>query len=99
MLNMDWSTNVYSDVASLAVFSPGPERTRIVAGNLVSSQVVVGEVRARRREEGLEVLAMIAGRAPVCVSEKGNLVVCASAEDQGTVTVHRCVCVYCSYHR
>ena len=51
MLTMAWSTNVYSTVASLAVSVPSPNLTRLVSGDLVSSQLVVGEVRAGRRVE------------------------------------------------
>ena len=89
MLTMIWSTNVYSDVAGLAVCCPSPEQSKIVAGNLVSSQVVVGDVRTRSRtEEGLEVAAMIAGRAPLTLSQSGDLLVCCSAADN-SVTAHR----------
>ena len=90
MLNLCWTTSVYSDVASLAVAAPSPEKTTVLAANLISPQVVVGEVRPRRRtEEGLEVAAMLEGKAPVAVSEAGDLVVCASARDPGTILLYR----------
>ena len=79
MLNLSWTTSVYSDVASLAVANPSPDKTQVLAANLICSQVVVGEVRPRRRtEEGLEVAAMLEGRAPVAVSSAGDLAVCPS---------------------
>ena len=90
MLNLCWTTSVYNDVASLAVAAPTPEKTKVLAANLISSQVVVGEVRPRTKtEEGLEVAAMLEGKAPVAVSGPGDLVVCASARDPGTVLVYR----------
>ena len=90
MLNLCWTTSVYSDVASLAVAAPSPDQTKLLAANLISPQVVVGEVRPRRRtEEGLEVAAMLEGKAPVAVSGGGDLVVCASAREPGTILVYR----------
>ena len=87
---MAWSTNVYSTVASLAVSVPSPNLTRLLSGDLVSSQLVVGEVRAGRRVEGgLEVAAMIGGRAPLALSEDGEVAVCTSPQDQTTITIHR----------
>ena len=82
MLNLSWTTSVYSDVASLAVAAPDTEKIKVLAANLVSSQVVVGEVRPKKKtEEGLEVAAMLEGKAPVAVSGSGEVVVCASARD------------------
>ena len=90
MLNMCWTTSVYSDVASLAVAAPTTEKTKLLAANLISSQVVVGEVRPKRKtDEGLEVAAMLEGKAPVALSGGGDLVVCASARDPGSVLVYR----------
>ena len=90
MLNLCWTTSVYSDVASLAVAAPSPEKTTVLAANLISPQVVVGEVRPRRRtEEGLEVAAMLEGKAPVAVSLAGDLVVCASARGDHSLLVYR----------
>ena len=90
MLNLVWTTSVYSDVASLAVAAPSPEKTTVLAANLISPQVVVGEVRPRRRtEEGLEVAAMLDGKAPVAVSLAGDLVVCASGRGDHSLLVYR----------
>ena len=89
MLTLCWTTNVYSDVASLAVAAATPEKTTVLAANLISPQVVVGELRSRRKtEEGLEVAAMLDGKAPVAVSPTGEVVVCASAQDQGGLLVY-----------
>ena len=64
MLNMVWNTNVYSDVAGLVVSGPADDSCLVFAGNLVSSTIIVGDIRPKRKpEDSLEVATMISGKA------------------------------------
>ena len=70
MLDMGWNTNTYSDVASLALCGTAEEdNLAVFAGNLVTSQIIVGDLRSRRRREDLEVATTLPGKAPLAVSE------------------------------
>ena len=89
MLDIGWNTNTYSDVASLALSgSAEKDNLAVFAGNLVTSQIIVGDLRARRRTEDLEVATTLPGKAPLAVSEE----VCACAcHSDYTILVYRCV--------
>ena len=89
MLDMGWNTNTYSDVASLALSGTAEkDNLAVFAGNLVTSQIIVGDLRARRRTEDLEVATTLPGKAPLTVSEE--VCACASHSDN-TILVYRCV--------
>ena len=89
MLDIGWNTNTYSDVASLALSGTAEkDNLSVFAGNLVTSQIIVGDLRARRRTEDLEVATTLPGKAPLTVSEE----VCACAcHSDYTILVYRCV--------
>ena len=80
-MNLLWNTNIYSDVGSLAV-SGSDDRCRVFAGNLVTSTIIVGDLRPKRKpEDSLEVATMITGKAPVCVSDICEVFVCGCHSD------------------
>ena len=82
MLDMGWNTNTYSDVASLGMCGSSEEDNLMVfAGNLVTSQIIVGDLRARRRTEDLEVATTLPGRAPLTISVSGDVLACACYSD------------------
>ena len=63
MLNLLWNTNIYSDVASLAISGKEEDGQRVFAGNLVTSTIVVGDLRPKRKpEDSIEVATMITGK-------------------------------------
>ena len=89
MLDMGWNTNTYSDVASLALSGTAEkDNLAVYAGNLVTSQIIVGDLRARRRTEDLEVATTLPGKAPLAVSEE--VCACACYSDY-SVLVYRSV--------
>merc|ERR1719189_2860587 len=82
MLDMGWNTNTYSDVASLGMCGSSEEDNLMVfAGNLVTSQIIVGDLRARRRTEDLEVATSLPGKAPLTISVSGDVFACACCSD------------------
>ena len=88
MLDMGWNTNTYSDVASLALCGTAEEdNLAVFAGNLVTSQIIVGDLRSRRRREDLEVATTLPGKAPLAVSE--GVFACACYSDY-SILVYRC---------
>lgn len=89
MLDLGWSTNTYSDVASLALSGTAEEDSLAVfAGNLVTSQIIVGDLRSRRRTEDLEVATTLLGKAPLSVSE--TVFACACNSDY-SILIYRCL--------
>ena len=83
-MNMLWSTNTYSDVASLALAgNEDKDNLKMFAGNLVTSQIIVGDLRKKRMrpEAGLEVADTIAGKAPLTVSPNCDTFCCANTLD------------------
>ena len=65
MLDMGWNTNTYSDVASLALSGTAEkDNLAVYAGNLVTSQIIVGDLRARRRTEDLLIRSSAAPKSP-----------------------------------
>ena len=88
MLDMGWNTNTYSDVASLALCGTAEQdNLAVFAGNLVTSQIIVGDLRSRRRREDLEVATTLPGKAPLAVSE--DVFACACYSDL-SILVYRC---------
>ena len=82
MLDMGWNTNTYSDVASLGMCGSSEEDNLMVfAGNLVTSQIIVGDLRARRRTEDLGVATTLPGKAPLTISVSGDVFACACCSD------------------
>ena len=89
MLDMGWNTNTYSDVASLALCGTAEQdNLAVFAGNLVTSQIIVGDLRSRRRREDLEVATTLPGKGPLlAVSE--DVFACACYSDL-SILVYRC---------
>ena len=84
MMNLLWNTNTYSDVASLALAgSEDKDNLKMFAGNLVTSQIIVGDLRKKRMrpEAGLEVAGTIAGKGPLTVSPHCDIFICANMMD------------------
>jgi len=83
MLNMTWNTNVYSDVASLTLTgSEEDNNLKVFAGNLVTSQIIVGDLRQKKKpQESLEVATTIPGKGPVCSSPNQDVFICACFTD------------------
>jgi len=90
MLNLLWNTNIYSDVASLAISGKEEDGQRVFAGNLVTSTIVVGDLRPKRKpEDSIEVATMITGKGPLSVTESGDFLACACYNDYSVIVYAR----------
>ena len=83
MMNLVWSTNIYTDVACLRLAgSDALDNLKLFAGNLVTQQIIVGDLRRRRKAEaGLEVADTVPGKAPFSVSSSCDILCCTSMQD------------------
>ena len=83
MMNLKWNTNIYSDVASLTLTGREEDNDlKVFAGNLVTSQIIVGDLRQKKKpQESLEVATTIPGKGPLCSSSNGKHFICACFSD------------------
>jgi len=82
-MNLKWNTNIYSDVASLSLTGREEDNDlKVFAGNLVTSQIIVGDLRQKKKpQDSLEVATTIPGKGPVISSMDGKHFICACFSD------------------